>query len=82
MPKLDNSHLEFLNKMRKLQSLLLITFVVLLSACAEIKDTAKTIGHGTKNVTTEIGHASRDTVKAIGKNTKKVVKDITDDDDE
>jgi len=66
--------------MRKLQLLLLITFVGLLSACAEIKDTAKTVGHGAKNVATEIGHASRDTVKAIGKNTKKVVKDINDND--
>lgn len=72
--------MEYLNKMRKLQILLLIAVVGWLSACAEIKDTAKTVGHGAKHVATDIGHASRDTVKTIGKNTKKVVKHINDDD--
>jgi hypothetical protein len=58
---------------------------VLLSACAEVKDAGKTIGHttrnvtreighGTRNVTRTIGHGTRDTVKAIGKGTKEVVK--------
>ena len=68
--------------MKRLQLLTLLIFVGLLSACAEVKDTAKTVGHGTRDVATEIGHASRDTVKSIGKNTKKVVDDITDDEDE
>ena len=45
---------------------------------AELKESAKAVGHGTKQVTTEIGHASRDTVKSIGKGTKKIVKDVAD----
>ncbi|UTA46549.1 hypothetical protein L1F30_10230 [Simiduia sp. 21SJ11W-1] len=55
--------------------------VALLPACAELKDTGRTIGHGTKDVATAIGHASRDTVKAVGKNTKKVVKDLTEEEE-
>ena len=51
--------------------------LALLPACAELKDTGRTIGHGTKDVATAIGHASRDTAKSVGKNTKKVVTDLT-----
>ncbi|MBB3169386.1 hypothetical protein [Simiduia aestuariiviva] len=56
--------------------------ISLLSACAELKDTGKTIGHGTKDVATAIGHASRDTVKAVGRNTKKVVEDLAEESEE
>jgi len=51
-----------------------------LSACAELKQTGKTIGHTTKNVTTTIGHGVRDTVKTIGHETKEVVNDIKESD--
>lgn len=50
-----------------------------LIACAEFKETGRTIGHATKDITTSIGHASRDAAKSIGKNTKEMVSDITDD---
>ncbi|MBU1619677.1 MAG: hypothetical protein KJ556_06910 [Gammaproteobacteria bacterium] len=55
--------------------------VSLLASCAAIKETGKTIGHTTRDVTKKIGHASRDTVKAIGKETKEIVKEIQDDED-
>ncbi|MGZ8162932.1 MAG: hypothetical protein ACXWTL_11120 [Methylobacter sp.] len=75
---------------RKFLVLLALLSLVLLSACAEVKDAGKTIGHTTRNVTREIGHGTRDvtrtighgtrdTVKAIGKGTKEVVKSVTDD---
>jgi gas vesicle protein len=50
-----------------------------LASCSSIKETGRTIGHTTRDVTKKIGHASRDTVKAIGKGTKEVIKDIKDD---
>ena len=50
-----------------------VTGVCLLAACAELKDTGRTIGHTTKDVTTAIGHGTRDVVKSIGENTKKIV---------
>ncbi|WP_221801468.1 hypothetical protein [Oceanobacter mangrovi] len=52
--------------------------LVLLAACAQLKETGATIGEGTKDVATSIGHASRDIVKSIGKNTKEVVDDVKD----
>ncbi|WP_317933151.1 hypothetical protein [Halioxenophilus sp. WMMB6] len=54
-------------------SALCISVCYCLAGCAELKDTGRTIGHGTKEVATAIGHASRDTVKSIGHNTEKVV---------
>ncbi|GGB51222.1 hypothetical protein [Shewanella inventionis] len=50
--------------------------VLCLSACAELKQTGREIGHTTKKVTTAIGHGTRDTVKAIGRETKEVVEEI------
>jgi hypothetical protein len=55
-----------------------LAILCLLSACAELKEAGRSIGHTTKNVTTDIGHGSRDTVKAIGRGTKRVVKSITE----
>lgn len=65
-------------KLKKFQMILCVISIFTLSACAEFKDTGKTIGHGTKDVATSIGHTSRDIVKSIGHNTKKVVSDISD----
>jgi hypothetical protein len=58
------------------------TFMIvlyLMVACAELKEAGRSIGHTTRNVTTDIGHGSRDTVKAIGRGTKRVVKSIAKD---
>jgi hypothetical protein len=65
-------------KLKKIQMSLCVISIFALSACAEFKDTGKTIGHGTKDVATSIGHTSRDIVKSIGQNTKQVVSDIND----
>ena len=50
-----------------------------LSACAQIKEAGRTIGHTTRDVTREIGHGTRDAAKAIGDGVKKVAKSATDD---
>lgn len=47
-----------------------------LSSCAEIKESGRTIGHTTRNVTTEIGHGTRDVTREIGHGTRRVVKSI------
>ncbi|GLO62209.1 hypothetical protein MACH09_27170 [Vibrio sp. MACH09] len=57
-------------------AVLALSAVLFVSACAEIKETGKTIGHSTKEITTSIGHASRDAVKAVGESTSKVADDI------
>ncbi|MDD2218854.1 MAG: hypothetical protein PHO79_10795 [Desulfoplanes sp.] len=63
-------------KLKISRMILCLISMCALSACAELKDTGKTIGHGTKEVATSIGHATRDTAKSIGKNTKKIISDI------
>jgi hypothetical protein len=50
-----------------------------LSACAEVKEAGRTIGHTTRNVTTEIGHGTRDAAKSIGRGTRRVVESVTAD---
>lgn len=64
--------------MHKKVTLILVQLTVMLcmSACAQLKETGKEIGHTTKKVTTAIGHGTRDTVKAIGRETKEVVEEI------
>lgn len=65
--------------MNHFQKIILCSGVIcLLTSCAGIKETGRTIGHTTRDVTKKIGHTSRDAVKAIGKETKEVVKDIKD----
>jgi hypothetical protein len=64
---------------RKRMAFLLVLLGCLLSACAQIKEAGRTIGHTTRDVTREIGHGTRDAVKAIGAGVKKVVKSATDD---
>lgn len=64
---------------RKRMVSLLVLLGCLLSACAQIKEAGRTIGHTTRDVTREIGHGTRDAAKAIGAGVKKVVKSVTDD---
>ena len=58
---------------------LLVLLGCLLSACAQIKEAGRTIGHTTRDVTREIGHGTRDAAKAVGEGIKKVMKSATDD---
>jgi hypothetical protein len=44
-----------------------------LYGCAQIKEAGRTIGHTTRDVTTEIGHGARDVTREIGHGTRDVV---------
>ncbi len=48
-----------------MKTLLLLAALLSLGACAELKETGRTIGHTTRDVTKEIGHASRDAAKSV-----------------
>ena len=58
---------------------LLVLLGYLLSACAQLKEAGRTIGHTTRDVAREIGHGTRDAAKSVGEGVKKVVKSATDD---
>ena len=51
----------------------------LLSACAQVKEAGRTIGHTTLDVATAIGHGTRDAAIAVGDGVKKAVKSAPDD---
>lgn len=66
---------------KQILTLSLLTVSLALFSCADIKSAGRTVGHTTKDVTTEIGHttkkvtteighASRDAVKSIGEEIK------------
>ncbi|MBW8184385.1 hypothetical protein [Shewanella nanhaiensis] len=66
--------------MKKLLNLTIASALIMnLSACAELKETGRAIGQGTKEVTTDIGHATRDATKAIGHASRDAVKSVNDD---
>jgi hypothetical protein len=48
------------------------------SGCALFKETGRTIGHTTRDVTREIGHGARDVTREIGHGTRDAVRDIRD----
>jgi hypothetical protein len=58
---------------------LLVLSGCLLLACAQVKETGRTIGHTTRDVATAIGHGTRDAAKAVGEGVKKVVKSAPED---
>ena len=64
---------------RAKSAFLLVLLGCLLSACVQIKEAGRTIGHTTRDVTREIGHGTRDAAKAVAEGVKKVVKSATDD---
>lgn len=47
-----------------------------LPGCAPIKEAGRTIGHTTRDVTTEIGHGARDVTREIGHGTRDVVHEV------
>ena len=59
-------------------SFVLVLAVGFLSGCTQIKETGRTIGHTTRDVTREIGHGARDITREIGHGTRDVVRDIGD----
>lgn len=60
----------------KLFALLVLFSTGLVSSCAELKESGRTIGHMTRNVTREIGHGARDVTRDIGHGTRRAVKTI------
>jgi hypothetical protein len=64
---------------RLTSALLLVLLGCLLSACAQIKEAGRAIGHTTRDVARDIGHGTRDAAKAVGEGVKKVVKSATED---
>ncbi len=61
------------------QTALIISVMLIVSGCAEMKQAGKDVGHATRDATTAIGHATRDTTKAIGHATRDAVKSVRDD---
>lgn len=58
---------------------LLVLSGCLLTACAQVKEAGRTIGHTTLDVATAIGHGTRDAAIAVGDGVKKAVKSAPDD---
>ena len=50
----------------------LVLLGYLLSACAQLKEAGRTIGHTTRDVARDIGHGTRDAAKAVDEGVKKV----------
>jgi len=44
--------------------------------CAQVKEAGRTIGHTTRDVTTEIGHGARDVTREIGHGARDVVREV------
>ncbi|MGR8980731.1 MAG: hypothetical protein ACU84H_11675 [Gammaproteobacteria bacterium] len=51
-----------------------LLLTLLSSACTEIKDAGRTVGHTARNVTREIGHGTRDVMREIGHGSRRAVK--------
>jgi hypothetical protein len=62
-------------------ALLVVLSGCLLSACAQVKETGRIIGHTTRDVARAIGHGTREAAKAVGEGVKKVVKSAAEDDE-
>jgi hypothetical protein len=70
---------KMLNSRVKIAFLLVLSSCLLL-ACAQVKETGRTIGHTTRDAATAIGHGTRDAAKAVGEGVKKVVKSTPEND--
>jgi hypothetical protein len=47
-----------------------------LPGCVQLKEAGRTIGHTTRDVTTEIGHGARDITREIGHGTRDVAREV------
>ncbi|MCL1074126.1 hypothetical protein [Shewanella dokdonensis] len=59
-----------------MKTALLLSALLWLTACAELKQTGKDIGHATRDVTTEIGHTARDVTRDVGHASRDAVKSV------
>ena len=55
---------------------MLILAGVFLPGCTQVKEAGRTIGHTTRDVTTEIGHGARDVTREIGHGTRDAVREV------
>ncbi|MDF0532810.1 hypothetical protein KDN34_04385 [Shewanella yunxiaonensis] len=62
-----------------MRMILMLSALLILSACAELKQTGKDIGHATRDVTKEIGHTTRDVTKDIGHASRDAVNSVKQD---
>lgn len=56
--------------------LIVVLSSLIFSACAELKEAGRDIGHGTRDAAKAIGHGTRDATKAIGHATRDAVKEV------
>jgi predicted small secreted protein len=56
--------------------LIVVLSCLVFSACAELEEAGRDIGHGTRDAAKAIGHGTRDATKAIGHATRDAVKDV------
>jgi predicted small secreted protein len=66
----------------KAMLIVMLVTCFLVSACAEVKQAGRTVGHTTRDVAKEIGHGTRDAAQDIGRGTKRVVTQATKDDEQ
>lgn len=57
-------------------TLVLVSSMFVLFACAEMKQAGRDIGHGTRDLTRTIGHTTRDVTRTIGHGTRDVTREI------
>lgn len=57
----------------------LVLLGYLLSACAQLKEAGRRIGHTTRDVARDVGHGTRDAAKTVGEGIKKVVRSAAED---
>ena len=50
----------------------LLLICVVLSACVEIKQSGRVVGHTARDVSREIGHGSRDIAREVSKGAKRI----------
>ncbi len=72
-----------MNRISNIVSLIVVVAsCTFLSACTELKQAGRTVGHVSRDVTREIGHASRDVAKEIGRGATRVMTEAAESEDE
>ncbi|MFT6986717.1 MAG: hypothetical protein ACJAT7_002559 [Psychromonas sp.] len=61
---------------KQILTLTVLALTLTLFSCAEIKSAGRTVGHTTKEVTTEIGHTTKDVTTKIGHASRDAVKSV------
>lgn len=61
----------FISGAKFILSLFVLSF--LLTACVEVREAGKSVGHAAKELGVAIGHGSRDAAKAVSKETAEVM---------